>query len=124
MAIVVPSGITTPTMCKKNSPDGTSTKIAIGIIYTRTIASNGTISSAPASQQDLENITKTCFNNRVADIGQFLRDHLTVENIKVLRQATEQQAPVDTQTDQQVMDEFAANSEAAFKEILNEGDVG
>ena len=122
VAIVVPSGITTPTMCKKDSPADRNPKVTKGIIYTRTVESNGTISSAPASQQDLEDITKICFNNRVADIGQFLRDHLTVENIQVLRQAVEQQAPVDTQTHQQVMEEFAESSAEAFKETLNKGE--
>lgn len=114
VAIVVPGGITTPTMCKKDSRNDRDPKVIKGMIYTRTLEANGTISSAPASQQDLEDITKICFDNRVADIGQFLRDHLTDENIRVLKYAVEDHGEGRDQDHQQELDEFTASSAEAF----------
>lgn len=116
VAIVVPGDITTPTMCKKDSRADRNPKVKEGIIYTRTVNSNGTISSAPASQQDLEGITKMCFDNRVADIGQFLRDHLTDENIRVLNNIDgEEHRVVRAQDHQRELDEFSASSALSFE---------
>lgn len=115
VVIVVPGIITTPVMCKKDSRDDRDPKIKKGAIYTRTVAANGVISSAPASQQDLEDITKRCFQNRVADIGLFLRDHLTEENVSVLKNIDEVRG-VDVGQDRlQMLDEFSASSAASFQ---------
>jgi predicted HTH transcriptional regulator len=119
VAIVVPGGITTPTLCKKDSRTDRDQKVKKGMIYTRTVESNGTISSAPASQQDMEDITKMCFDNRVADIGQFLRDHLTYENIHVLKHVVGEQGADRIRDHQQELDEFAASSAEAFKKFHN-----
>ncbi len=89
VSIVVPGGITTPMLCKKDSPKDLYPKLSQSIIYTRTLKSNGIVSSARAVQTDLEEIVKKCHNNRVADIGKFLREHLTGENLKVLSRAVE-----------------------------------
>ena len=124
VAIVVPGGITTPTMCKKDSPADRTPKVTKGMIYTRTVESNGTISSAPASQQDLEEITKMCFDNRVADIGQFLREHLTADNIRVLKREVENHGDIFVPIHQQDLEEFAASSAETFKEFLNKDGEG
>lgn len=118
VAIVVPGKISTPAMCKKDSRNNGYPIVRKGVIYTRTLDSNGTISSAPASQQDLEEITKRCFDNRVADIGQFLRDHLTVENIRILKGETEAHSEDPKGDVQQEIDDFAESSAEAFSKYL------
>lgn len=114
VAVVIPGDISTPCSCKKDSNGDRPPHVKRGIIYTRTTESNGTISSATASQQDLEDITKRCFGNRVADIGQFLRDHLTEENVRVLKQVVENNSGDSTRNHQQELDDFTASSAAAF----------
>ena len=86
VAIIIPSDIKTPVMCKHGAPTACPTLLEKAAIYTRTLEANGTISSAIASQADLERITQTCFDNRSADIGKFLRDHLTQENLETFMQ--------------------------------------
>ena len=64
-------------------------------------------------------ITQTCFDNRVADIGQFLGRHLTKENLDVLKAAIEaQDQEGEAEQDQeQELEEFAAASAEAFIEL-------
>jgi len=115
LAIIVPGGITTPTMCKQDSSPDKFPKVSKGIIYTRTLGSNGTVSSAPASQQDLDDITKTCFDNRTTDIGFFLRTHLTDNNLRVLGEVVRNQSLNHAQNQYDEMEEFANESLEAFK---------
>ena len=107
-------------MCKKNSRENQDPFVKQGYIYTRTIEANGTISSAPASQNDLEEITKRCFDNRVADIGQFLRNHLTDENLRILKEASEATIENSRADDQDKIEHFAESSAEEFKQYLNE----
>lgn len=122
VAIVVPGGIRTPIMCKKDSPLRMSPEVKIGTIYTRTLGSNGTVSSAPATQQDLENISISCFDNRTIDIGKFLRTHLTEDNINILARVT---AELDVNKSERMnrntsLDKFAIESFEKFNETLND----
>ncbi len=121
VAIVVPGGIKSPALCRKDSATDQYPSVKKGFVYTRTVASNGTISSAPASQQDIDDITQTCFDNRVADIGQFLGRHLTKQNLDVLKAAIEaqdQEGEAEQEQDQeQELEEFAAASAEAFIEL-------
>ena len=110
--IVVPAGITTPVLCRKSSPQNLSPKVISGALYTRTLRSNGRISSAPASQSDLDAMVKKCHDNRVTDIGQFLRDHLTEENIQVFHESTELPGISSD------LEQFAESSAEALVEFL------
>lgn len=93
IAVVVPQGRTTPLLCKKDSPAQLSPKLKEGILYTRSLGLNGTPGSGPATQSDLEVITKKCHDNRVADIGKFFSAHLTEENLQVLTKVIPQVTP-------------------------------
>jgi hypothetical protein len=54
-------------------------------VYTRTLDSNNTPSSAIASKDDWEKIMRICGENRETDIGSFMRRHLTSEHLAQLR---------------------------------------
>jgi hypothetical protein len=67
--VVIPSGIKTPVVCKKNlSPDGKSKFLLRDKeIYVRTISANGTVSSSVGNSDDIEQLVDRCFQNREAD---------------------------------------------------------
>ena len=92
VVIVVPGGLTTPVVCRK-SFEHKRVKLQEGVIYTRTYRSNNIVSSAPAQQNDIAEIVKKCHENRVAEIGEFLRRHLTDENVEVLARRIEPMRP-------------------------------
>ncbi len=62
--IVVPEGVRSPVAAKKALEDGGRTLIRLGDVYFRTLAANGTPSTAPARPQDWPDIVEICFNNR------------------------------------------------------------
>jgi hypothetical protein len=74
--IVVPSGVRTPVATKRDLLDGQRVLIREGAIYFRTLASNGTPSTAEARAADWREILDICNDNREVDIAKFLRRHL------------------------------------------------
>ena len=54
-------------------------------VYTRTLDSNNTPSSAIASKDDWERIMRICMENREVDIASFIRRHLSPEHLAQLR---------------------------------------
>ncbi len=74
--IVVPDGVRTPVAAKRNLTDSGNTLIRLGTVYFRTLASNGTPSTAEARSEDWRDIVEICFDNREADVGRFLRRQL------------------------------------------------
>ena len=78
VVIVIPEGVTTPAVVKRDlMPVHGPVLLNKGDIYFRTLNANGTPSSARARPEDWREILEICFNNREADIGRFLRRHLT-----------------------------------------------
>ncbi|MBX3707731.1 MAG: hypothetical protein KF911_13960 [Pseudomonadales bacterium] len=74
--VAVPSGVRTPVASKADLIVDGRKLIASGDVYVRTLQANNTPSSAKAGWQDWGRLTETCFDNREADIGRFLRRHL------------------------------------------------
>jgi|SRR5208337_2993219 len=75
--IVVPDGVRVPVAAKADLMNASrKTLIRLGDVYFRTLASNGTVSTAAARPSDWRDIMEICFDNREADIGRFLRRHL------------------------------------------------
>jgi hypothetical protein len=74
--IAIPEGVRSPVAAKADLVDGTNRLIRTGDVYFRTLAANGTPSSALARHQDWPDIVEICFENREADIGRFLRRQL------------------------------------------------
>lgn len=83
--IIVPSGFKTPVAIKKELKiDGHNVLIKLNAIYVRTLSANNIVSTAEASGNDWDRLMSLCFENRESDIGQFIRRHLTPENIALL----------------------------------------
>ena len=75
--IVIPEGIRTPVAAKADLFDGSKQRLVRhGDVYFRTLAANGTASTAPARPEDWRDIVEICFDNREADVGRFLRRQL------------------------------------------------
>jgi hypothetical protein len=75
--IVIPEGIRVPVAAKRDLLDAQNRKLVReGDVYFRTLAANGTPSTAVARPGDWREIVEICFENREADIGRFLRRHL------------------------------------------------
>ncbi|QQO14020.1 ATP-binding protein [Bradyrhizobium diazoefficiens] len=74
--ISVPQGVRVPVAVKTSLIDAGSKLLEVGDVYFRTLAANGTPSTAKARPQDWRDILEICFDNREADIGRFLRRQL------------------------------------------------
>jgi hypothetical protein len=74
--MIVPPGVRVPVAAKRNLIDGQRTLIRLGAVYFRTLAANGTVSTAEARPEDWRDIVEICFDNRETDIGRFLRRQL------------------------------------------------
>ncbi|MFM0058708.1 ATP-binding protein [Paraburkholderia phytofirmans] len=74
--ICVPGGVRTPVATKSEIKDGSTTFLPMHVVYVRTLNANNTVSTASAKYQDWNRVCSHCFDNREADIGQFVRRHL------------------------------------------------
>ncbi len=76
--VAVPEGVQVPVIVKRDLiGNGGKKLLREGDIYFRTLQSNGTPSSARPSPRDYPELLDICFDNREADIGRFLRRHLS-----------------------------------------------
>ena len=76
--IVVPEGVRVPVVVKRDLvATGGKKLLEVGDVYFRTLLSNGTPSSARILPSDYPELLEICFENREADIGRFLRRHLS-----------------------------------------------
>lgn len=75
--IIVPSGIKTPVAAKSDLHENGKKHIAADTVFVRSLNSNNTPSTTRANWKDWPNIAEVCFDNREADIGRFLRRHLS-----------------------------------------------
>jgi hypothetical protein len=82
--IVIPEGVRAPVAAKADLIDGGKKLISHGDVYFRTLASNGTASTAPARPQDWRDIVEICFDNREADVGRFLRRQMAGRDVATL----------------------------------------
>jgi hypothetical protein len=84
--IVIPSGVKTPVAAKKDLQGSNGLLIKADTVYVRSLSSNNTPSTTQAIWKDWSKIVETCFDNREADIGRFLRRHLSGLNANVIRE--------------------------------------
>jgi hypothetical protein len=124
--IIIPSGVKTPVAAKAEikGPDSKAL-IATHDVYVRSLNSNNTPSTTKATHKDWENVIQVCFDNREADIGRFLRRHLTglsKESIaafsSALSQAIEPQKSLED-----ILNDFLKESEVRFDLVLQERKV-
>lgn len=91
--LVIPPGLTVPAVAKRDLKDGVRFVIREGAVYVRTLHSNGIISSAEAKARDWPELMERCVSNREADIGRFIRRHLSGLDMAGLTKLIGHQAP-------------------------------
>lgn len=80
--VCVPSGVETPVAAKSDLADSEGKPLVkCDAVYVRTLHSNHTVSSSAARWRDWPQIARHCFDNREADIGAFIRRHLSNLNL-------------------------------------------
>jgi hypothetical protein len=78
VVIAVPQGILSPVAVKRDLFNGTMRALlTTNDLYFRTLQTNNRVSSAKITHGDLPELVRLCFNNREADIGAFVRRHLS-----------------------------------------------
>ena len=87
--ICVPPGIRTPVATKSElkADDPQRPSIPMNAVYVRTLSSNNTVSTAQAQWRDWARLVEICFDNREADLGRFVRRHLSAPNLPQLAAA-------------------------------------
>ena len=81
--IAVSPGVRAPVAVKRRILDKNNSElISCDDVYFRTLASNNTVSTAKIPHKDWPEIIRICLHNHEADIGRFLKRHLTPETIK------------------------------------------
>lgn len=87
--ICVPSDIRTPVATKSElkGQDPRRPLVPINAVYVRTLSSNNTVSTAQAQWRDWARLVEICFDNREADIGRFVRRHLSEPSLSHLAAA-------------------------------------
>ncbi len=82
--ITIPPGVRNPVAAKRSlGPEG-KPLVKDDAIYVRSLSSNNTVSSSEARRGDWERLVQICFDNREAEIGAFVRRHLTGVNLEQL----------------------------------------
>src|SRR5262249_15544332 len=82
--ISVPPGVRTPVAAKRDLGPPGKLLIRDHAVYVRSLSSNNTVSSSEARRGDWDRLVQICFDNREADIGAFVRRHLTALNLNRL----------------------------------------
>ena len=75
--IEAPSGVKSPVATKSGIQEGERHFIRAHRVIIRSLSSNNTPSTTEAKWSDWPSIVEKCFDNREADVGRFLRRHLT-----------------------------------------------
>lgn len=75
--IVIPTDIKTPVVSKSDLSSNGKTLIRADAVYVRSLSSNNTPSTTQAKSNDWSRLIEVCFDNREADIGRFMRRHLS-----------------------------------------------
>jgi len=120
--IIVPPGLRTIVAAKSELKDGSRTLININDVYVRTLRSNNRPSTAKVGWKDWPRILEICFDNREADIGRFLRRHLsgiTPEVVKefsmVLKKAQEPEIKTE-----ELLKDLLYQSKERYQNIIKE----
>ena len=123
--IVIPSGIKTPVAVKSDllAPVATNPKLlSIDDVYVRTLRSNNTPSTAKIGWKDWPALMETCFDNREADVGRFLRRHLSGLTPEIIRQLASSLAEVSQSapTTANTLNLILEQGEARFQQVKKE----
>lgn len=118
--IVVPAGIKTPVATKSELVDQGKILIKGDVVYIRSLSANNTPSTTIATWKDWDNIVETCFDNREADIGRFLRRHLSALKPDMLNEfaTTLREGMTMDLSIEDVLNQFIEECENRYKAIL------
>ena len=109
--IAIPAGVRTPVAAKSDLVLDGRKIVAEGDVYVRTLNANRRPSSAKMHWRDWPALIDTCFDNREADIGRFVRrqlSSLTPDAVKLLLGAmggADAAAPAEQERLQKLLDE-------------------
>jgi hypothetical protein len=120
--IVVPAGVKSPVAARSPIVDAQShSLIEQDCVYVRSLQSNNTPATTKATWRDWPELVARCFENREADIGRFVRRHLTPDVIQQLRETlgSAQPAPTPPSLEEQAL-RFLEESAARFQAVASE----
>jgi len=117
VVIQIPSGIKTPVLTKRPLDQ----QIKANQIYVRTLNANNTPSSSEIRYQDWPDLLERCFENREADIGRFIRRHLTRENLDTF--LMELGNTLNHTTLDQQLTEYLEESKERYNELVTSRNV-
>jgi hypothetical protein len=120
--IAVPPGVKTPVAARSDLKAGETKLISAGDVYVRSLRANNTPSTSKAGWQDWPNLVETCFDNREADIGRFMRRHLggltpeiLVEFGSAMTKAAQPKEPTE-----ELLRRLLQESEGRYKTVVSE----
>jgi len=120
--IVIPSGVKTPVASKSDLHDDGRTLVKVDAVYVRSLRANNTPSTTKATWKDWPKIIEVCFDNREADIGRFLRRHLSGLRPEIVREfatALSQQAEPEVTTEE-LLRRYLQESEVRYDSVVKE----
>lgn len=119
--IVIPSGVKIPVATKSELINQGKSLIKCDVVYIRSLLANNTPSTTIATWKDWQAIVEVCFDNREADIGRFLRRHLSglkpeflKEFTQVLGENSKEVSPEDG------LKQFVEESENRYKTVVTD----
>lgn len=121
--IEVPPGVTTLVCAKSDLRLGDKVLVKDHAVYARTLNSNNTVSSAEPRRGDWERLLRTCFENREADIGAFVRRHLSSLDLPQLAALLGGAAPPPAPTALERATSLLARGRARFDTVVSERGV-
>ena len=123
--IVVPPGVKTPVASKSYLYKDDKKLISIDDVYVRSLRANNTASTTKATWKDWRHIVDVCFDNREADIGRFLRRHLSGLNLETVREvaAAIAKGRESESSPEELLRKYLQQGADRFQEVLKERDV-
>ena len=123
--IVVPPGVKTPVAAKSDLRLNDTKLISVDDVYVRSLRSNNTPSTTKAGWKDWPKIVEVCFDNREADIGRFMRRHLSGITPEVVRElASAITKGIEPEgTTENLLQRYLQESEERYNEVIQERGV-
>jgi len=121
--ISIPSGVKTPAAAKRDLELGDEKLIKVDDVYIRTLLANNTPSTARAKWNDWPKIVEVCFDNREADIGRFLRRHLSGISSEVIQSIASNIVHEPEPTSEEALVRLVQDGVLGFESAKNERGV-
>jgi hypothetical protein len=121
--VVILSGVRVPVAAKRDLFDGERLLVRNGTVYFRSLAANGTPSTTEAKASDWLDITEICFDNREAEVGRFIRRHLSGIDLSALLLYSGQSQPAITTICDKAY-KLIEKGEARYQEVVESRKFG